>query len=151
MYFKALLRSIGEKDSLFRWQAYFQAILQIKTGSPAKRSDSKKQSQKRKDFVCTASIALHKKLVTVRQILSDDPAPQIQAFAELRRSPLSFPAAAWPCRKVLLNTAPLSRRFSFLHPNTLQGTCQYPFFISSILYIYASLYCAKSVQYGQLP
>ena len=61
----------------------------------------------------TASIALHKNFVTVRQIFSDDPAPQIQAFTELRRSPLSSPAAAWPCRQVLLNPAPLSRRFSF--------------------------------------
>ena len=53
------------------------------------------------------------KLVTVRQIFSDDPAPQTQASAALRRSPLSSPAAAWPCEKVLLNPAPLSRRFSF--------------------------------------
>ena len=46
-------------------------------------------------------------------MFSDDPAPQTQAFTELRRSPLSFPAAAWPCRKVLMNPAPLSRRLSF--------------------------------------
>ena len=77
----------------------------------------------------TASIALHKNFVTVRQMFSDEPAPQIQAFTELRRSPLSSPAAAWPCRKVLLNPAPLSRRLSFstsYHSNMPLST---PFFL----------------------
>ena len=53
------------------------------------------------------------RFVTVRQILSDDPARKIQAFSLLRRSPLSVPADAWPYREVLMNTAPLSERFNF--------------------------------------
>ena len=69
--------------------------------------------------------------MTVRQIFSADPAPQIQAFTELRRFPLSILAAAWPCQNVLMNPAPLSRRFSFstsYHRFSVLSIAIFPFY-----------------------
>ena len=48
---------------------------------------------------------------------------------QLRRSPLSPVAAAWPCRRVLLNPAPLSKRFNFPYTNTEVCLCQLLFCI----------------------
>ena len=59
-------------------------------------------------------IALHKKFVTVRQMFSADPATENQCnFPSLRRYTLSSLAAARPCQRVLMRTAPLSKRFNF--------------------------------------
>ena len=52
-------------------------------------------------------------LVTVRQIFSDDPATEKQAFSCASAVSLFQPTAAWPCRKVLMSPAPLSKRFNF--------------------------------------
>lgn len=95
---QAFLRYVSEKEKPDRLQS-----------DPTVNSKAIKQQ----DFVHTASIALHKKIVTVRQIFSDDPAWKIQAFSSLRRSSLSPTAAAWPCGWVLMKPAPLSKRFNF--------------------------------------
>ncbi len=64
------------------------------------------RSYERYGFSCYDSAS--QGLVTVRQMFSDGPAEKIQAIFPLRRWPLSPAAAAWPCRRVLMDTAPLS-------------------------------------------
>src|SRR5699024_6250790 len=60
------------------------------------------------------SIALHKTCDSPKDLLLRPSRRPPGSSALLRRSPLSSPAAAWPCRGLLMKPAPLSERFNFL-------------------------------------
>ena len=105
--------------------------------------------------VITANDSASQKFVTVRQIFSAGPAVKIQASLQLRRSSLSQSAAAWPCWKLLLCTAPLSSDLIFCYFNTVSILSQcffafivvcnkFPLFLTSFCIIYTNgLKCKK--------
>ena len=61
------------------------------------------------------SIALHKVFLcdSPADVLCRPSAEKPAVFQRFGGSPFRAPAAGWPCRRVLMNTAPLSKRFNF--------------------------------------
>ena len=77
------------------------------------------------EIACLPLIAPHKVLLwqSGRSSLTAQHPGHRQPL-QLRRYSLSFAAAAWPCRKVLLFTAPLSSDSIFTHGSTTPIGCQ---------------------------